>query len=312
MFQALRKHVTPATVMAFVALVFAVTGGAFAAGSHGGGSGLGSGSKATASTTLATAAKSKSKTKAGARGPAGPAGKTGPAGATGPPGPAGPGGAQGSQGPAGAAGAAGAAGTSVTSTALAPSTSNANCKEGGSEFKAGASTTYACNGAKGAAGKNGTFGEEPLPQGKTLRGSYIVTGFGSEGFPNPGTGVVGTAVSFADTVSELTSGSNTYIGLEEGEVEAKFVKGEDEPEVAAAFKTKMCSGNVSQPGAGEGKNAGEGHLCVFASEEYNLQSRPNVGIAGQGADGSFGFTLHDYGAAAGRIIMEGSWAVTAG
>ena len=40
MFQKVRKQITPATVMAFVALVFALTGGAFAAT---GGSGSGNG-----------------------------------------------------------------------------------------------------------------------------------------------------------------------------------------------------------------------------------------------------------------------------
>ena len=39
MFSAIRKHLIPRTFMAFVALVFAMTGGAFAASSNGGGSG---------------------------------------------------------------------------------------------------------------------------------------------------------------------------------------------------------------------------------------------------------------------------------
>ena len=91
MFQALRKHLTPSTFIAFVALVFAVTGGAFAAGSHGGGSPVqatASSGRVGSATPLATSAKSKgkSKSKAGPRGPAGPKGATG---ATGPAGPAG-------------------------------------------------------------------------------------------------------------------------------------------------------------------------------------------------------------------------------
>jgi hypothetical protein len=35
MFQAIRKHLNPATVIAFMALVFALTGGAFAASNGG-------------------------------------------------------------------------------------------------------------------------------------------------------------------------------------------------------------------------------------------------------------------------------------
>jgi hypothetical protein len=115
MFQALRKHLTPSTFIAFLALVFAFTGGAFAASSHGGDAG----SKATASaargTSVAAAAKSKAKpkVKAGPRGPAGPAGATGPAGAAGV-GTAGAAGPQGPQGPAGAAGAKGETGPAGT------------------------------------------------------------------------------------------------------------------------------------------------------------------------------------------------------
>jgi hypothetical protein len=129
MFAALRKHLSPATGVAFAALIFAMTGGAFAMNPHGGGSdpratasnthATASTAYATASTTYAIAAKSRAKSKAGPRGPAGPAGKTGapgPAGvngATGPAGPAGPtgpSGAQGPQGPAGPEGKPGAAG----------------------------------------------------------------------------------------------------------------------------------------------------------------------------------------------------------
>ena len=54
MFQALRKHLNPATVMAFAALVFALTGGAFAATG---------GSSPSHATLTASAAKSKAKPK---------------------------------------------------------------------------------------------------------------------------------------------------------------------------------------------------------------------------------------------------------
>ncbi len=152
MFKALRKHITPATVLAFVALVFAVTGGAFAASGNGGGTerSSGIGRQATASLTrgnpVATAAKSKakSKTKAGPRGPAGPAGKNGATGATGPAGPAGatgPGGAAGAKGETGAQGPQGSPGTP---------------------------------GATGPEGKSGFT--ETLPKGKTEQGVWAVSG----------------------------------------------------------------------------------------------------------------------------------------
>lgn len=150
MFRALRKHITPSTVIAFIALVFAVTGGAFAATDSGGGVG----SKAAASTFPASTAKSKakSKTKAGSRGPAGPKGATGATGAIGAIGLAGPQGAPGAQGPGGPQGPQGAAGVQGLTG-----------KEG----------------APGAKGENGTTGfTETLPSGKTETGAWVEDGEG--------------------------------------------------------------------------------------------------------------------------------------
>jgi hypothetical protein len=110
MFSAIRKRISPTTVVAFMALVFAMTGGAFAASNGGGGS---TAVKATASVTpLASVAKAKPKpkAKAGPRGPAGPAGAKGAAGAAGAAGPAGPAGAAGARGENGADGAKGETG----------------------------------------------------------------------------------------------------------------------------------------------------------------------------------------------------------
>jgi Collagen triple helix repeat (20 copies) len=141
MFSAIRKHLNSATVVAFVALIFAMTGGAFAASGHGGGSG----SKASAF-LVATAAKSKAKpkVKVGPRGPAGPKGApgaTGPAGATGP------------QGPQGAKGEAGPASVGTE----------------GKEGKEGR------QGPQGEPGKDGTTGfSETLPPGKTETGTWAV------------------------------------------------------------------------------------------------------------------------------------------
>ncbi len=148
MFQALRKHLTPATGIAFVALIFAITGGAFAANSGGGG-----GAKQTAlvaragsGTLTATVAKAKAKTKAGARGPAGPKGATGPAGPAGATGPAGPAGAT---GPAGGGGPQGPAGPT------------------------GATGLQGPQGNEGKAGANGTTGfTKALPSGDTETGTW--------------------------------------------------------------------------------------------------------------------------------------------
>jgi hypothetical protein len=149
MFQRIRKHFTPSTAIAFLALVFALTGGAFAASSHSGG---GSGSHAT---LTASAAKAKPAPK-GKAGPRGPAGAKGATGAAGPAGPAGP------QGPAGAAGAAGGKGeTGATGT--------------GVEGKEGKEGTPGKEGAKGKEGSPWTAGGV-LPAGKTETGTFAAQG----------------------------------------------------------------------------------------------------------------------------------------
>jgi Collagen triple helix repeat (20 copies) len=93
MFSALRKriHVSPATAIASLALVFAMSGGAYAAGHY----------LITSTKQIKPSVLRQLTGKAGANGASGLAGPQGPAGAQG---------GQGPQGPAGAAGAAGAKG----------------------------------------------------------------------------------------------------------------------------------------------------------------------------------------------------------
>ncbi len=174
MFHSIRKYLSYSNVAATLALVFALTGGAFAATSHSGG---GSGSRATAlvarSTPIATTAKKKTKAKAPARGPAGPKGATGaagPAGATGPAGGTGPQGPQGNAGANGVNGEKGESGTSVTSEKVKKG--EATCeKEGGSKFIFASGTTTVCNGKEGSPWTDGGT----LPSEKTEKG---VWGFG--------------------------------------------------------------------------------------------------------------------------------------
>jgi Collagen triple helix repeat (20 copies) len=103
MFSAIRRwmHVTPATVIATLALAFAMTGGAFAAGHY-----------LITSTKQISPKVLKSLTgKAGAPGAQGPAGSAGPVGPAGGPGPQGQEGKEGKQGEPGKEGKAGASGT---------------------------------------------------------------------------------------------------------------------------------------------------------------------------------------------------------
>ena len=185
MLRRIRIHLTPGTAIALIALVFALTGGAFAA--TGGGSDNHSGGLSASSHAgvLASVAKSKAKAKTGPRGPAGPAGKNGAngangaAGAQGPQGPAGTNGTNGEKGEKGEKGPEGPAGTSVTNTPIAASQSNANCKLGGAELKVGAGTpTYACNGATGYTAT--------LPSKATETGTWsFSTGSTEEGTQHP-------------------------------------------------------------------------------------------------------------------------------
>jgi Collagen triple helix repeat (20 copies) len=102
MFQALRtrSRVSPSTVIATVALVFAMAGGAYAAGRY----------VITSTKQISPKVLKSLQGKAGAAGAKGAAGANGAAGATGPAGPAGPGGAAGGKGETGAKGEPGTKG----------------------------------------------------------------------------------------------------------------------------------------------------------------------------------------------------------
>lgn len=158
MFSSIRRRFTYANVVMTLALLLAMSGGAYAAG------------KFVITSTKQISPKVLKQLK-GKAGPAGPAGTVGPAGAAGPTGKEG---AVGKEGTPGVNGKEGPNGVSVTSKTLAQGA--ANCKEGGSEFTAAENKkSYACNGSPWTAG--GT-----LPSGKTETGdwSIAVTGAGEE------------------------------------------------------------------------------------------------------------------------------------
>jgi Collagen triple helix repeat (20 copies) len=92
----LRRHFNATTIIAIVALVFAMTGGAYAV--TGGGNG---GAHATAQIAKKKKKKGKAKVLRGPRGPKGATGATGPAGPAGPAGPQGPAGKDGTNGATG-------------------------------------------------------------------------------------------------------------------------------------------------------------------------------------------------------------------
>jgi hypothetical protein len=144
---AVRSRLTYANVVATLALVFAMSGGALAATHY-----------------LITSKKQISpKVLKELKGNAGAAGGAGAAGAAGAPG------KEGAAGKEGTNGNTGPNGESVLVKGVNP---GAECKEGGSEFKVGSgAAAYACNGAKGKEGKPGTAGGT-LPPGATETGTW--------------------------------------------------------------------------------------------------------------------------------------------
>jgi len=157
MISRIRAKLGPAGfIVAIVALVAALAGGAYAA------SGALTGKQKKEVEKIA-------KKYAGKPGAPGAPGPAGPAGA---PGAKGDVGAPGAKGDAGAPGAPGAPGTSVTATEFT-GPKGPTCTVGGSEFKAGATTTFACNGKDGGIGT--------LPSDATETGTWVFDSEGGEG-----------------------------------------------------------------------------------------------------------------------------------
>jgi hypothetical protein len=312
MFHRISKHLTPSTVVAFLALVFAVTGGAFAATGHGGDSGssparaAGHGSGASDREVLALNAKVKGKTgPRGPRGPVGPAGKNGATGATGPAGTTGP---AGPAGPAGGTGPAGTSGESVSSTEL-KSGSAGGCPEGGTKFTVGGKVTFACNGKPGEEGNAGTNGKEgsPWTAGGTLPGSSTETGawFDSFAVPAGEYNRAAVAISFPIPLAKaLGKGSPT----------------EGVHSVGAAGNGTTCPGSVEEP------KAAPGNFCFYEgpveeepaeTAKLSISSEsivpPGVEVNEATGTGISGAVVHFHyeGPNAGTVTIQGTWAVTA-
>ena len=293
MFSAIRKHLSYANVAATLALVFALTGGAFAA--------TGGGSNPSHATLTASAAKAKAKTKARPRGPAGPKGATGAAGATGPGGPAGP---AGPTGPAGGAGIQGTAGTNGTDGTNGESVTNTKlvagkqtiCPEGGAEFKVGAGTaTKACNGEKGVIHPKETLPPEASEFGVWSLGSIQSTSLGHE------SDLIVPVASFVIPLAAPLSATDVH-----------YIDQHDEEVLEGG--TTVANTGACKGGTAAAPTAEPGNFCVYTGREEEIHSTSSgiinagiyeIGAGTTGAIEQFVVTgnFEPYGA--------GTWAVTA-
>ena len=185
MFSAMRRrlHVSPATVIAGLALVFAMTGGAYAA-------------KKYLITSTKQISPSVLKSLQGKAGAAGANGAQGPAGPAGPQGPAGKDGANGASGEKGTNGAPGEKGKDgATGKSVVVSGTAGGCAAGGSTVTVEGSVTKheICNGEQGPEGEPGAIHPgETLPHGASETGAWSysrTTNLGvinvTAGFPIP-------------------------------------------------------------------------------------------------------------------------------
>ncbi len=319
----IKKHINPATILALAALVFAITGGAYAA-SGGSGNGGGGNSAGNASHATAYVAKSKKKTatgKPGPRGPAGPAGATGPAGPAGPAGATGPAGPAGGTGPAGNAGSNGTNGESVTSASL--KAGEEGCTNGGSKFTVGGKTTTACNGAKGATGPEGPPGAihpgETLPSKASEYGVWSILVPAGENVRVP----ISFTVPLAAPLFGARNASGKFPCQEipvttECQVHYINQSGNEVPELGVeTTKAAACPGTAAAP------KAEPGNLCIYAQEEHRaadltaeegiVLNSEQIDDAGENVTGAspIGASMVASGLKKAGGKANGTWAVTA-
>jgi hypothetical protein len=280
MFKALRKrlHLSPTTVIATLALVFAMTGGAYAAKKY----------LITSTSQIKPSVLAQLKGRPGANGAPGAQGPAGPAGPQGAKG-EGAAGAAGKNGTNGENGKEGSAGESVTGKTIL--TGSSECaKQGGVEYTLKGVTSKICNGKEGQKGAEGkaatTLGED-----ETERGSWGMsisnTKFDGTGLEIPGVlkyEYLGfTQITFAPPLA-----LNEEVGI-------KVLK---ENETVAG----QCEGRVAEP------TAAPGFLCVYAELEYPTGITKHELAAGAKYYGAF-LDFNNENAPEG--YAAGSWAMTA-
>jgi hypothetical protein len=275
-----RKRLTYANVTATLALFFAMSGGAMAASHY-----------------LITSTKqikpSVLKSLVGKPGVAGKNGSNGVNGAAG---------EKGATGATGASGSPGASGQSVASTELTKG--SAGCREGGAEFKAGSSSTFACNGKEGKAGKEGREGS-PWTAGGTLPAEKTETGAWSYGPINEELTAARTLVITVASFAIPLPGP-----LSKTQVHYINTAGEEVTEAGNVTQPPLCQGTVEKPAAAPG------NLCIYGGvekgegppiESGDIQNPATASSGGASTTGAK-LDLFIIGLAA---EASGTWAVTA-
>lgn len=275
MVSGIRKRVTYTNVALTLMLVFAMTGGAYAAGKY-----LITSTKQIKPNVLAQL-----KGKAGSPGAPGARGETGPAGPKGEPGAKGETGPKGESGPAGPKGETGGTGENVTSKAV-PTSEKAKCGGlGGVELTAAGKTTLVCNGQTGFT--------ETLPSGKTETGVWSIFS------PKEEEGAGSTTISFPIPL-QAPLDSSVIHAVSAGAV----AKREEGKTVAEGAAPAECPGTVEKPAAQAG------NLCVYESGVLELgaiEEIKNPATFGAGAAVS-GAEIVDVGTS---VLVHGTYAVTA-
>jgi hypothetical protein len=275
-----RRRFTFANLAMTLALVLAMSGGAFAAGKF-----------------LITSTKQISpKVLKSLQGKAGPAGA---AGAQGPAGPQGPAGGVGPQGPAGATGAGGANGVSVTSAEVAKSSSTCG-KQGGSEFTSASGKGTACNGKDGKEGSPWTAGGT-LPSGKTETGAWAF------GPVRAGSQAMVAVASFPiPLAASLDNNHVHFINTNGMEIDL------NEEEVAPT----QCGSGIGSGIDASNPQAKPGNLCIYGANFKPATVSSSASIfppkrvtpeEGAGRNGALELFVFPEGTGEG----DGTWAVTA-
>jgi hypothetical protein len=280
----MRRCFTYTNVAVTLALIFAMTGGAYAANRY-----------------LITSTKQiKPSVLKRLTGKSGAAGAPGSSGAQGPAGPAGPG------GPQGPAGSNGANGESVTSSEVKVGDATHCEKRGGSEFTTGSTKTTACNGKDGSPWTVGGT----LPSEKSLKGEWSMPGNAA------GEEAVTDSVSFALPLAAAPRKHYIRINGEEAVYNKAGQNVASRECLGSAAEPTAKPGNLCVYAATE-ENTLQNYFA-FASVPMICSldaAGPAGSCLGNGVTSEeasrFGFGVETVSEKTGALNVYGTWAVTA-